>query len=189
MRRKPQFPRTREHTAQLVSRKPLTFRCSQAGRPSSIERWATDVLERAGVKAQSEAHIDLLEYKIGDPVLQDIAWCLLHAHDAVSALATIPESHKTAALRACVDMYEAGKRHESFDEYQKHAPAIAEREARERQRAKAREKSAESRRIITEAAYARVDKPGRTVEEKAEALGVSPQALRRWLRKTQEQRA
>jgi len=127
---KKRYPRTRQHTLRLVSRQPLRvkYKTLSCEYPDRIEAWAQAILEEHGFGAWDD-FLDLLEYKSGDPILQDIAYCRYHAHDAVSALAAIPEPYLGRALRACVDMFQVGKRHESFDEHQKHAAAIHSRKA------------------------------------------------------------
>jgi DNA-binding transcriptional regulator YiaG len=178
---KKNYPRTRVHTAELVSREPLKIRFFSNDSPQRVQRWARKNLKRAGVRRR-DAYLDLLEYKAGNPVIQDIAWCEAHAAGALQALEKIPQAFRSSAILACRNMFQAGKRHESFDEFQKHAPAIDERKTRENQRAGAREKSADARRKITAERYAMVS--GLTREQKAEKLGVSPQAVAKWERKT-----
>jgi hypothetical protein len=73
---KKSYPRTREHTVVLVSRKPLRVRYIAGSRehPDRIEAWAQEILEEHGFGAWDD-FLDLLEHKSGDPILQDIAGC------------------------------------------------------------------------------------------------------------------
>jgi hypothetical protein len=175
------YPRTRTHTAKLVSREPLKVQFSKDS-PEHVQKWARRNLELAKITSR-RVYLDLLEYKAGDPVIQDIAWCLLHAAAASGTVAQIPEAYRSKVIRACAHMFQAGKRHESLDEYQKHAPAIEERNTRELQRAKARDKSANSRRKITEERFDALSNQGLTIEQIAEELDVTPQAVTKFRRR------
>jgi hypothetical protein len=125
--KKKSYPRTRTHTAELVSRGSIHFKCPET--PERVSEWATFHLKRAGAPPASERYFLLLEQKNGTPNAQDIAWCDLHARCALESLNKIPEPYLSQAREACVHMFQAGKRHESLDEYQKHAATIHSRQS------------------------------------------------------------
>jgi hypothetical protein len=178
--RKP--PRTREHTARLTSRDLPAIEISLNETPDDLLKWASKILARFDSPVGSEAFWDLVEYKSGDPDLQDIAWCAVHGGAARQKLAAIPKEFRKNAVLACIHMYQAGKRHESFDEYRKHALAIEEKKSRGPGLVKATKKSADSRRLITPEKFARAYRPGLSNERMAEEIGVTPQALGKWRR-------
>ena len=163
-------------TSRLLDRKTLRIAMSM-DEPSRVQIWADEITRRHGIDPGSEEWRDVLEYKRGDVVLQEIAWCSLHAKHALHALQSIPQAHRAAAVRACINMFQAGKRHEVFHAQQKYARSVAHSHGSRAALPNAIRASADKRRRMTDSELRAGMSRHLTNEQIARKHGISRQAV------------